>query len=57
MSCVATTRGEIVVPYQRIVDLETLAAVSFEALARWRHPHDGFVPRRRRDARGAVGAE
>ncbi len=39
----AVERGEITVHYQPIVDLETGAAVAFEALARWRHPDRGIV--------------
>jgi EAL domain-containing protein (putative c-di-GMP-specific phosphodiesterase class I) len=36
--------GELFVVFQPILDLETLAPVGAEALARWRHPVHGLVP-------------
>jgi diguanylate cyclase (GGDEF)-like protein/PAS domain S-box-containing protein len=39
----AVGRGEIVVHYQPIVDLVTLAATGVEALVRWRHPTRGLL--------------
>ncbi|MBM2615878.1 bifunctional diguanylate cyclase/phosphodiesterase [Actinoplanes sp. LDG1-06] len=40
----AAGRGELVVLYQPIVDLETGLATGYEALVRWRHPVRGLVP-------------
>ena len=36
-------RGELVVLYQPIVDLDTRSTVGMEALVRWRHPTRGLV--------------
>jgi len=40
----AITRGEIGPFYQPVVRLADGALVSFEALARWRHPRRGIIP-------------
>ena len=37
-------RQELLVEYQPKADLHTGAIVGVEALARWHHPHHGFVP-------------
>ena len=37
-------RRELLVEYQPKADLRTGAIVGVEALARWHHPHHGFVP-------------
>ena len=39
----ATRRGELVVNYQPLVDLETRTPVGFEALVRWQHPTRGLL--------------
>jgi diguanylate cyclase (GGDEF)-like protein/PAS domain S-box-containing protein len=39
----AIDRGELMVYYQPIIDLNTRAVLGFEALARWRHPSLGYV--------------
>ena len=39
----ASERGEIFLNYQPIVDIETGRLLSFEALARWKHPQRGVV--------------
>jgi diguanylate cyclase (GGDEF)-like protein len=36
--------GELRVYYQPVVDLQTLSAVGFEALVRWKHPDLGLLP-------------
>jgi len=40
----AVERYELVLYYQPILSLETLATLGFEALLRWRHPVRGMVP-------------
>ena len=40
----ALDRGEIVVYYQPIVELETGTIVGVEALSRWQHPERGLLP-------------
>jgi diguanylate cyclase (GGDEF)-like protein len=40
----ALARGEIVVHYQRVVDLATGRTAGTEALVRWQHPERGLVP-------------
>lgn len=40
----AVDRGEIVLHFQPIVDLESGRIAALEALVRWQHPTDGLVP-------------
>jgi diguanylate cyclase (GGDEF)-like protein len=40
----AAERGELVVEYQPIVDLNTELLVGLEALVRWKHPSRGLLP-------------
>jgi diguanylate cyclase (GGDEF)-like protein len=40
----ALERGEIIVHYQPIVDLHTLAVTGAEGLVRWEHPEKGLMP-------------
>jgi diguanylate cyclase (GGDEF)-like protein/PAS domain S-box-containing protein len=40
----ALRRGEFHLAYQPVIDAETGAVVSFEALMRWRHPIRGEIP-------------
>jgi EAL domain-containing protein (putative c-di-GMP-specific phosphodiesterase class I) len=40
----AAERGELVVEYQPIVDLNTELLVGLEALVRWQHPSRGLLP-------------
>jgi diguanylate cyclase (GGDEF)-like protein/PAS domain S-box-containing protein len=40
----ALSTGEFVVHYQPIVDLPRRRLTGFEALVRWRHPHEGMIP-------------
>ncbi len=40
----AVGRGQLVIDYQPIIDLETGAIVGLEALVRWRHPERGLLP-------------
>jgi len=40
----AADRGELVLDYQPVVDLETGALVGLEALVRWLHPTQGLLP-------------
>ena len=40
----AVDRGELVLHYQPLVDIETSAVVGVEALVRWNHPRRGLVP-------------
>jgi diguanylate cyclase (GGDEF)-like protein len=39
----ALTRGELVLHYQPVIDLETGRATAVEALVRWQHPERGLV--------------
>lgn len=41
---VAVSRGHLDVHYQPIVDMETRRVVALEALVRWRHSKEGYVP-------------
>lgn len=41
---VAITRGELVVHYQPIVDLDGARICEIEALVRWQHPSRGLIP-------------
>ncbi|MGH8472418.1 MAG: putative bifunctional diguanylate cyclase/phosphodiesterase, partial [Gammaproteobacteria bacterium] len=41
---VAQERGELILHYQPLFDLRTLAQTGVEALLRWRHPERGLVP-------------
>jgi diguanylate cyclase (GGDEF)-like protein len=40
----SVSRGEFMVHYQPIIDLQTLQLTGLEALVRWRHPVRGLVP-------------
>jgi diguanylate cyclase (GGDEF)-like protein/PAS domain S-box-containing protein len=40
----AMTSGELQMHYQPIIDLASSAVVGFEALMRWQHPTQGWVP-------------
>jgi diguanylate cyclase (GGDEF)-like protein len=40
----ATGRGELVLDYQPVVDLQTGSIVGLEALVRWQHPSRGLLP-------------
>lgn len=40
----AIRAGELELYYQPVVDMDTGAAVSLEALVRWRHPSRGLIP-------------
>ena len=40
----ALNTGEIYLEYQPVIDLQTGLLVSFEALARWKHPELGQIP-------------
>ena len=40
----ALDNGEISAHYQPIVSLRSGEITGFEALARWKHPHQGFIP-------------
>ena len=40
----AAGRGEIVLDYQPVIDLDTGAATGAEALVRWQHPTRGLLP-------------
>lgn len=40
----AVSQRQITVHYQPIIDIENNRVYSLEALARWQHPHLGFVP-------------
>jgi diguanylate cyclase (GGDEF)-like protein len=39
----AVARSELVVHYQPLVDLPTMAVVGFESLVRWQHPRKGLL--------------
>ncbi|MEA2609046.1 MAG: hypothetical protein QOJ75_1289, partial [Chloroflexota bacterium] len=39
----ALSKGQLVVHYQPIVDLASLAVIGVEALIRWAHPKDGLI--------------
>ncbi|WP_207478992.1 sensor domain-containing protein [Arenibaculum pallidiluteum] len=40
----ALDRGELMLHYQPIIDLQTGALAGFEALTRWAHPERGMIP-------------
>ena len=40
----SVSRGEFMIHYQPIVDLQRLELVGLEALVRWRHPTRGLIP-------------
>ncbi|MDQ1746963.1 MAG: diguanylate cyclase [Frankiaceae bacterium] len=40
----AAGRGEIVIDYQPVIDLDTGVAIGAEALIRWQHPTRGLLP-------------
>lgn len=40
----AVASGELQMQYQPIIDLSTSAVVGFEALMRWQHPKQGWIP-------------
>ena len=42
--CLMQLVNKITVHYQPIVDADTKSIIGLEALARWHHPQEGYIP-------------